>query len=158
MGAADPESLDDKRRRSRARLRRWARWLDDAVAIPGTRLRVGVDAVVGLIPVAGDLAGLLLSGALFVEAVRLRAPTSLLARMAANAGIDFLIGLVPFAGDLADIAWRANRRNRLLLENWLDQELRPAPRARRWPGLLLLIVGAILALALSAYLMRALMA
>jgi len=137
-----PDTLEQRRHRSLARVRRLARVLDDAVRVPGTEIRIGIDALIGLLPVAGDAIGAALSGVTIVEAWRLRAPPRLIARMLGNAGIDLLVGLVPVAGDVLDIAWRANRRNLALLEGWLDARLAEArERRRRVPAAIWIGVG-----------------
>lgn len=103
--------------RERLRLsRRLAVFLDDLVRIPGTRQGLGLDALIGLVPGVGDLAGSGLSGVIMYEAVRERVPIPVLARMAWNLLLDALLGLIPGVGDLADVAHRANRRNYRLLE------------------------------------------
>jgi hypothetical protein len=90
--------------------------MDDLVRIPGTRLGVGLDALVGLIPGFGDLLGSGISGAIMYDAVRARVPVPVLARMAWNLLLDAVLGLVPLGGDLLDVAHRANVRNYRLLE------------------------------------------
>ena len=102
------------------RLRRLAWLLDSSLRIPGTRFRVGADALLGLVPVVGDLAGAALSGVILVEAARLGVRKGILARMALNVAIEALVGAVPLAGDLFDAAWKANQRNLRLLEDALD--------------------------------------
>lgn len=101
------------------RLRRLARLLDASIRIPGTRWRIGVDALIGLVPVAGDAAGVLLSSYIIWQAARLGARRGLLARMALNVAIEGLLGMIPLAGDLFDAAWKANQRNVRLLEREL---------------------------------------
>lgn len=90
--------------------------LDDLVRIPGTRIGVGLDALIGLVPGLGDLVGAGVSAAIMADAVRARVPIAVLARMAWNLLLDALLGVIPFAGDLADVAHRANLRNYRLLE------------------------------------------
>jgi hypothetical protein len=97
-------------------LRRWAVLLDSAFRIPGTRVRFGLDALIGLIPGLGDLSTPAFSALLLLQAVRLRLPVVVQARMVLNAAIDMLTGLVPVLGDLVDIGWKANLRNLALLE------------------------------------------
>jgi hypothetical protein len=97
-------------------LRRWAVLLDSAFRIPGTNIRFGLDALVGLFPGLGDLASPLFTVALLLEGTRRRLPFIVQARMVLNAGIDMLLGLVPLLGDVADVAWKANLRNLALLE------------------------------------------
>ena len=97
-------------------LQRLARTLDSAVRIPGTNVRFGVDAVIGLLPGVGDVAGAVMASYIIIAGVRMGAPASVLARMLLNVGIDTAFGAVPILGDVFDVAWRANTRNVALLE------------------------------------------
>jgi hypothetical protein len=97
-------------------LRRWAVLLDSIFVIPGTNIRFGVDAIVGLVPGLGDVVAPVFTIAVLATGLRMRVPAIVLARMVLNAGIDMLIGLVPILGDLADIAWKADLKNVALLE------------------------------------------
>ncbi|WP_051371409.1 DUF4112 domain-containing protein [Mesorhizobium loti] len=106
------------------RLDRLSRLLDVAFAIPGTKVRFGVDAILGLIPVVGDWAGVALSSIIVVEAFRIGVPVSVLIRMIANVVIEGVIGSIPIAGDAFDVFWRANRRNMSLLIRHLERERR----------------------------------
>lgn len=99
-------------------MRRLARLWDEAFEIPVLGWRVGLDAIIGLIPGIGDLAGLVAGLYPLAVAARFGAPASLLARMTVNLLTDALLGAVPLLGDLFDIAWKANRRNLTLLERW----------------------------------------
>jgi hypothetical protein len=99
-----------------AALRTLVRLLDGAVRVPGTSIRLGLDALIGLVPGFGDLAGAALSGIVVLAALRARVPAAVLLRMVLNVGIDMLVGAVPLLGDLFDVAWRANERNLALLE------------------------------------------
>ena len=101
--------------------------MDDLIRIPGTRLGLGLDALIGLVPGVGDILGSGLSGAIMYEAVKSRVPVSVLARMAWNLVLDALLGLVPGVGDLADVAHRANRRNYRLLETAVAANPDPDP-------------------------------
>lgn len=93
-------------------------WLDDAIAVPGTRFRIGFDALIGLIPGIGDLIGTLLSSYIIAVAASRGLPPSALARMAINVGLEAIVGLVPILGDLFDAGWKANQRNIRLLEQF----------------------------------------
>lgn len=104
----DPASLD--------LLRRWAVLLDSAFRVPGTGIRFGLDAILGLVPGLGDLSAPVFAALLIVTGFRMRVPAVVLARIVFNAAIDMLTGLVPILGDLVDIAWKANLRNLALLE------------------------------------------
>ena len=108
MTASRPETLDA--------LRRWAVLLDSYFRVPGTRIRFGLDAIIGLFPGLGDVSTPVFAGLLLVQAVRMRLPIVVQARMVLNAAFDMLIGLVPLVGDLVDIGWKANMRNLALLE------------------------------------------
>jgi hypothetical protein len=111
------------------RVARLAHWLDDRFRIPGTRRRIGLDGLVGLIPGIGDTATALIASYIVLEAARLGVPKGTIARMLANVGIDYLLGLVPLAGDLADFAWKANRRNASMLRDHLIARRDDTPRA-----------------------------
>ena len=124
--------------------RRITRWLETALRIPGTQIRFGADALLGLIPGVGDAAGALLSGWLIVKAARQQAPASLLGQMLGNVLVDALVGVVPLLGDLFDIGFRANTRNLRLLEQHLgiaapEQQLPAEPPRRRRKYLLALL-------------------
>ena len=134
---------------ARERLKKLAWLFDSSIPIPGTRFTVGLDALIGLIPVLGDLIGVALSSLILAEANRLGAPKSVLWRMAGNVGIEGLVGMVPFAGDVLDAAFKANQRNVKLLDAWY-QNPGKTERASRWFGVLL-VAGAVLFLGLSIY-------
>lgn len=131
---------------ARKRIERIAALLDSAVGIPGTRLRFGLDSVLGLIPGVGDVLGLALGGTILYEGVRAGAPRALILRMLGNSAIDALGGLVPVLGDVFDLAFKSNRRNARLLLEHLDSRMRIEARAERGGRLTnLLIVSAALA-------------
>jgi Domain of unknown function (DUF4112) len=137
-------SADDPRV---GRIRTLARMLDSAVAIPGTKIRVGADSILGLIPVVGDLGGAALSGYIVLTSARLGAPPSTLLRMLINIAIDTVVGSVPVLGDMFDVGWRANMKNADLLEAHIGGSVqsRQANRlivAGVVAGLFLLAVGA----------------
>ncbi len=118
-----PEAAVSQRRTGVDRL---AWWLDNAIAIPGTRFRIGFDALIGLIPGVGDLVGTLLSSYIIAVAASQGLPRSALARMAINVGLEAIVGVVPIVGDLFDAAWKANQRNIALLA-----QFRSAPDSAR---------------------------
>ena len=107
-----------------ARLEAIARLLDVAFVLPGTNIRYGIDGLIGLIPVVGDLITTALSLWLVREARALGAPWHVTARMLANVAVDGAVGMIPFAGDAFDVMFRANMRNVRLLRRWLDKQPR----------------------------------
>lgn len=115
-----------------ARLENMADWLDSRFRIPGTNVRFGLDAILGLVPGLGDGVVALPSAYLIMSAQRLGASKWLVARMAANVGIDMVLGAVPLVGDLFDIGFKANRRNIALLRRHLDEtgQLNVPPQIR----------------------------
>jgi hypothetical protein len=105
-----------------ARIDRLSQLLDTAVTIPGTNIRFGADALIGLVPGIGDAVTTAMSAWIVYEAHQLGAPGHLLARMIGNVALDGVIGAVPLAGDAFDVMWRANRRNYRLLRDWMERE------------------------------------
>ncbi|RLM90786.1 DUF4112 domain-containing protein [Halobellus sp. Atlit-38R] len=99
-----------------ARLRRLSRLLDSAIEIPGTNLRIGLDPLLGLLPVVGDAPTTAASAYVVAEAAALGAPRATLARMCLYLLVDAVFGSVPLVGDAFDVLWRANDRNVRLLE------------------------------------------
>ena len=98
-------------RDAEARIAFIARLLDELITIPGTRQRLGLDSIVGLIPGFGDVASAAVGGWVIVEAARFRLPRLVLARMVVNTLVDLVIGIVPIAGDLFDVVFKSNSRN-----------------------------------------------
>jgi hypothetical protein len=126
--------------------RRLARVMDDAVTIPGTRVGLGLDAVIGLVPGIGDFVGSALSGVIVRDAIRARVPMRVLARMGLNLVLDALLGILPGVGDVADVVHRANRKNvRLLLRELEKQPLREPPSLAYVVGACALMVLPVLA-------------
>ncbi|MCE7990019.1 MAG: DUF4112 domain-containing protein [Caldilinea sp. CFX5] len=95
--------------------------LDNSIYIPLINYRIGLDAVIGLIPGLGDVAGLILSSFIVLQALRLRAPRAVLMRMIVNIVMEALIGLIPVLGDLFDATFKANVRNVRLLRQAMAQ-------------------------------------
>jgi hypothetical protein len=107
-----------------ARLDALAKLLDVAFILPGTNIRYGIDGLIGLIPVVGDLITTAISLWLVREARSLGAPWHVTARMLGNVALDGVVGIVPIAGDAFDIMFRANIRNMRLLRRWMDKQPR----------------------------------
>ncbi|HXE57555.1 MAG TPA: DUF4112 domain-containing protein [Gemmatimonadales bacterium] len=136
--AADPELA--------RRLRALGELLDNSIPVPGTRYRIGLDALIGLVPGIGDLVGTALSGYIILQATRFGLPAGMLARMLLNVGVEAVIGAVPLLGDLFDAGWKANVRNLTLLQRHLDDPRGARRSSRRFlalaaGGLVLLLAG-----------------
>jgi hypothetical protein len=108
-------SADTNARMQRIRSLAWL--LDNSIPLPGG-YRIGVDALIGLVPGLGDAVGALLSAYIINEARALGAPRSILMRMTGNVLLETIIGAIPFAGDLFDAAFKANSRNLALLAKY----------------------------------------
>jgi hypothetical protein len=121
-----------KRQRARERLIALARLMDSAIVLPGVRRGVGLDALLGLVPVAGDALSALIGIYSVMLARDLGASRWLQARMIGNLLADAALGAVPLAGDVADVFFRAHRRNLRLLqrelkEPWIEVEAESLP-------------------------------
>ena len=123
--------------------------MDGLFRIPGTGWRVGLDALVGLVPGVGDLATTAVSLYILAAGVRYRVPKVTLLRMAANVGVDYLLGAVPVVGDLFDAAWKSNKMNVELLRQRAAVTPGEATRGRAsdWLFLGVIVVGLLAMLA-----------
>jgi hypothetical protein len=125
---ASREGIDHSQRMQRLRGLAWL--LDNSIPLPGG-YRLGVDALIGLVPGVGDAAGALISAYIINEARALGASRSILLRMMGNVMIETIIGSIPFAGDLFDAAFKANSRNLALLARYQLEPSR-SRRQSRW--------------------------
>jgi hypothetical protein len=107
-----------------ARLDAVARLLDVAFVLPGTNIRYGIDGIIRLVPVVGDLIASAFSLWLVREARALGAPWHVTARMLGNVAVQGVVGAVPVAGDAFDVLFRANMRNVRMLRRWMDKQPR----------------------------------
>lgn len=143
-----PEVLDD---RVDPKLEALARLMDGFIHLPGG-WRVGLDAILGLLPIVGDVLSMFVSLFILKAAAQQGVPRITLLRMGMNVGVDALVGAVPFLGDLFDVGWKANERNVELMRRSLAETPREARRARRgdwlFVGGIALAVAAVLALGL----------
>jgi hypothetical protein len=134
------------------------RVLDDGVMIPGTRIGIGLDAILGfLLPTVGDAAMGLVSLALLVLGFQMRVPRVVLLRMVFNIALDTLLGSVPLLGDVFDLFWRSNRRNLQLLQRY-DGALQRKPQLADYVvvalGILLVLLAVVLPVVLGVALVR----
>ncbi len=103
------------------RVERLADLLDTRFRIPGTRIPIGADGILSIVPVVGDTVAGAMSAWLIWEAHRMGARKRTLGRMVANAGLDYVVGSIPVVGTIFDIAFKANSRNLKLLKRELAQ-------------------------------------
>ena len=127
-------------------LRKFAQLLDSALVLPGTKYRIGLDPVLGLIPGVGDLVSPLFAIAIFWQARDLGIPRIVQLRMLVNVGLDALLGAVPVIGDLFDFVWKANDKNMALLEQHAEHEHRTSPGDWLFVTAAILVVLAIAAI------------
>jgi hypothetical protein len=116
-----------------------SRWLDDVFVVPGSNWRFGLDPIIGLIPIVGDLATTLISLYIIATAAKMQVPKSTLARMGMNIMIDSIVGAIPFVGNVFDFAWKANSKNAQLLERHANSN--PVERRKHDLWDRLLVVG-----------------
>ncbi len=125
-----------------AQLRQLSNLWDQAIGIPGTKWRIGLESIIGLLPIGGDWIGLVMSSYILFHAVKFNLPRSVMVRMVLNVLIDAIVGAVPILGDLFDTTWKANTKNVNLLEAHLKspQKSHKADKLALW----LLFFGCIL--------------
>ena len=116
------ESLSLLQRTRLSRVRWLSHLLDERFRIPGTRYRIGLDGLLGVLPGVGDTIGTLLSAYILFEAIQLGVPRATLLRMVGNIALDTLVGAIPVVGDVFDVAWKANKKNVALLNAYLASQ------------------------------------
>ncbi len=121
------------------RVRRLSQFLDNAITVPGTNYRIGVDPLLGLFPGMGDYLGAFLSGYIVFEAARLGTSRATLGRMVFNIILETIVGLIPGIGDIFDVFWKANAKNTELLEKHIATE--GTLQKTDWLFLIALLVG-----------------
>jgi hypothetical protein len=127
---------DEKREAAVRRVDALAHLLDNSIPVPGTGMRFGLDALIGLVPGFGDAAGALLSSWIVLEGARLGAGFTVVVRMLLNVVIEAVVGAIPLFGDLFDAGWKANMRNIRLLHQAID---RPGATRRSSTAFVLLV-------------------
>jgi hypothetical protein len=95
--------------------------LERAFVIPGTSRRIGLDVVLDVVPVAGDIVAAAMGAWIVWEARNLGMSKWQLARMGGNVGVDFLLGAIPWVGAIPDFFFRSNTRNVRIVKKWLDK-------------------------------------
>ncbi|NEO90004.1 MAG: DUF4112 domain-containing protein [Moorea sp. SIO3G5] len=131
---------NDRKTSTLKRVRRVSYLLDNAIPIPGTGYRIGLDPIIGLLPGGGDFVGTIISSYIVVEAARLGVSRSTLVEMVLNILLETVSGSIPVLGDLVDAAWKANVKNVELLEKELNVSS-STPQKSDWLFLALLLAG-----------------
>ena len=123
--------------------------MDSRFRIPGTQIRFGLDAVIGLVPGLGDIVSFAMGSALIIGMVRHGASVRMVLKMLWNLAVDTLIGLFPVLGDIFDVWFKSNRRNYRIFTEYVKQNKKPRSI---WQVLLVVIGGIIGILILFLYL------
>ncbi|OLF72677.1 hypothetical protein AWH60_13620 [Pseudoalteromonas haloplanktis] len=127
LSSTEIKNKQAKQTATLARLSRFSHITDSSIGIPFTKFKFGVESLIGLLPVIGDLAGLILSGYVLIEAQRLGVSKRVKSRIIINMLIDFVGGLIPFFGDIFDAMFKANTRNTRILKKHLTDKLTTNP-------------------------------
>jgi len=144
-------SRTERFRAAERRIERVTHALDELIGIPGTPIKVGLDPIVGLIPVVGDAVAGVVGAWVIGEAARFGIPRVVLARMVVNLVVDLAIGAIPLLGDLYDVAFRSNSRNLALFRRHaLEPDASTRGDQAFFAGLALLVIG-VLWLLLTAF-------
>lgn len=130
------------------RLDKFSRFTDSSIGLPFTRFKIGVEAIVGLIPGIGDAVGLAMAGYVLLQAQQAGASGEVKRRMLRNVAIDFVVGLIPVVGDAFDAVYKANTRNTRILRDYLNAQLAVEEPPKTFPWKIL--VGLSVALAAVA--------
>lgn len=110
-----------------AKLERLAHTMDMAFRVPGTKFRIGWDAIMGIVPVVGDALAVAPSAFILLESHRMGLPRRRLVQQGINCGIDFAIGSIPLIGVLFDASYKANRKNVAILREHIEGQMQTAP-------------------------------
>jgi hypothetical protein len=105
----------------RKRIETMERLLEGMFVIPGTKMRVGLDVILDVIPVGGSVIAAAMGAWMAWEANNLGMPKSAMVRMAGNIGVDALLGAIPLVGIVPDLFFRSNTRNLKIIKKWLDK-------------------------------------
>jgi hypothetical protein len=146
MFKRDDRPANEKQRRAILHQVNTLAWLlDNSIRVPFINYRIGLDALLGLIPGFGDLAGAALSSYIVLQAARLGVPRATVIRMVINIAIEATFGLVPLIGDFFDATYKANARNVALLRSAVnDADLGRSTRKNADRGFVRLVLGALL--------------
>ncbi len=117
------DELNEIKEERLLRLRILGERLDESIKIPGTNYKIGLDPIIGTMPVIGDLIGGVLSTYILYSGIKMGASPKIVAQMATNIALEFAIGSIPIVGDVFDVIWKANIKNiELIEETTFDNE------------------------------------
>ena len=125
--------------KTREQLDQLAWLLDNCFRIPGTRWRFGIEAILGMVPGAGDIISGLLGLFLLIRALQFKLPKIVVGRMILNSLLDLTVGAIPFLGDAFDFVYKSNTRNMKLFHEYAGEPLRSTER--HWLFVAGLIIG-----------------
>ncbi len=136
-------------------LRKLSDLWDRSLGIPGTRFRVGLESLVGLLPVGGDAIGIMFSIYILFQVIQFNLPKEILLRMLFNIVLDGFVGSIPILGDLFDTTWKANTKNVNLLEAHLREPVK-SQKSDRWFitllfGVLLLVLIVLVSISIIGF-------
>ena len=117
MNEEEKEILEEKL----ARLRQLSENLDESFTLPGTKIKFGIDALLGLVPGGGDLVSGIFSLYMVRSAIKMKLPKRAVFSMLLNIALDTAVGAVPIAGDIFDIFWKSNKRNLNMIEKHISK-------------------------------------
>ena len=139
------EEIIERNEEKLLRLKLLSERLDELTKIPGTNQKIGIDAIIGVIPILGDFIGVVFSTYIMYSGIKMGVSSKVLTKMAANIAIEFIIGWIPIIGDVFDILWKANKRNVELIEDaTAEKQVNEKLNYLIIASLIILILGTIL--------------
>ena len=139
------EEIIERNEEKLLRLKLLSERLDELTKIPGTNQKVGIDAIIGVIPILGDFIGAVFSTYIMYSGIKMGVSSKVVTKMAANIAIEFMIGWIPVIGDIFDVLWKANKRNVELIENaTAEKQVNEKLNYLIVASLIILILGTIL--------------
>lgn len=143
--------LNEQELSQQKRLAKLAWLLDSSIKVPGTNFRIGLEALLGLVPGVGDVAGGAISSWIILQGAKLGVSKSVLARMGVNVMVDVVVGAIPILGDLFDMAYKANNRNVRLMEDYFADPQTTRRKSAGGVALAVLIILLTLAAIIAAF-------
>ena len=110
------KEIEEQNEEKLFRLKVLSNRLDEIIIIPGTKYKIGIDPIIGAIPIIGDLLGSIISIYIIYSGSKMGLSSRVVIKMGMNIGLDFVVGLIPIFGDIFDMGWKANKKNIELIE------------------------------------------